>query len=66
MKAIRDLTMQMQFTWNTVDVGTAGSTVIIHQITFRLHNALLLLSKRLAVTALKVHLKQNQTSARGI
>lgn len=35
MKAIRDLTMQMQFIWNTVDVGTAGSTVIIHQITFR-------------------------------
>lgn len=49
MKAIRDLTMQMQFIWNTVDVGTAESTVII-QITFRLQNPLLLLSKRLAVS----------------
>lgn len=57
MKAIRDLTMQMQFIWNTVDVGTAESTVIIHQITFRLQNPLLPLSKRLAVIVLKVHLK---------
>lgn len=48
MKAIRDLTTQMQFIWNTVDVGTAESTVII-QITLRLQNPLLLLSKRLAV-----------------